>query len=321
LTVIQPDPYNEDRERIESAVKAMEYKDYYKILGVDRKADDQTIKKAYRKLALEYHPDKKPGDNVAEERFKEINEAYEVLGDKAKRAKYDQLGSSYRDWQRRGAQGGFDWSQWMGGSPRGVQVEFGDISDLFGSGFSDFFNTIFGGQARSPSARRGRDIEHPISITLDEAYRGTTRMFQQNGRRIEVDIPPGAKTGTKVRVAGQGEQGGGIAGDLYLRISVQPDQRFTRREDDLYAVVQIDLYTAVLGGEVEVDTPEGKVMLSIPAGSQPGQKFRLKGQGMPRLRNPSKRGDLYAKLEVSLPRELSAEEKDMFEQLQNLKGK
>ena len=188
----------------------MEYKDYYKILGVERNASQPEIKRAYRQLALQYHPDKNPDDESAESRFKEINEAYEVIGDPAKRAKFDQLGSSYRNWERKGHPGGFDWSQWTAGAPGGVRVEVGDIGDMFG-GFSDFFNSIFGGMGAQPQGfsqqirSRGRDVEKPVSITLAEALQGTTRSFRRNGGQIEVTIPPGAKTGTKVRISGKGQ--------------------------------------------------------------------------------------------------------------------
>jgi curved DNA-binding protein len=301
----------------------MEYKDYYRTLGVARDADQKEIKRAYRKLALQYHPDKNPDDRAAEERFKEINEAYEVLGDREKRSKYDQLGSSYRAWERGGGrQGGFDWSQWASGVPGGARVEVGDLGDLFGGGFSDFFNTIFGmgGAARS-APRRGRDLEHGVSITLAEAYRGTSRSLQLDGRRLEVDIPAGARTGTKVRLSGKGEAGDRQTGDLYLRIEVLPDESFTRKGDDLYTEVPVDLYAAVLGGEVPVQTFEGPVILTVPPGSQSGQTLRLKGRGMPSLRDPSRHGDLYARLKISLPRNLSAEERELFQRLAALRGK
>jgi curved DNA-binding protein len=301
----------------------MEYKDYYRTLGVARDADQREIKRAYRKLAVQYHPDKNPDDKAAEERFKEINEAYEVLGDREKRSKYDQLGASYRAWERSGGRpGGFDWSQWVSGVPGGARVEVGDLGDLFGGGFSDFFNSIFGmGGATRSAPRRGRDLEQGVSITLAEAYRGTSRALQLNGRRLEVNIPAGARTGTKVRLSGKGEAGDRQTGDLYLRIEVLPDERFTRRGDDLYTDVILDLYTAVLGGEVPVLTFEGSVILTVPAGSQPGQTLRLKGRGMPSLRDPSRHGDLYARLKISLPRDLSAEERELFQRLAALRGK
>jgi curved DNA-binding protein len=304
----------------------MDYKDYYKILGVDRNASESEIKRAYRKLALKLHPDKNPGDKNAESRFKEINEAYEVLGDPEKRAKYDSLGASYKNWERMGGQpGNFDWSQWMGGgAPGGVHVEVGDLGDLFG-GFSDFFNAIFGGSPRQSQgfsgARRGRgrDIEQQVNISLTEAYTGTTRTFRRNGRNLEVKIPPGAKTGTKVRFTQQGEVGSHQAGDLYLVVHVEPDPRFKRTGDDLHVDLKVDLYSAILGGEARVPTLAGDVVLSIPPESKPGQTFRMKGRGMPKLRNPSAHGDLYAKLNITLPEKLSKRERDLFKELAQLR--
>jgi len=302
----------------------MEYKDYYKILGVDRTASSDEIKRVYRKLALKLHPDKNPDDNQAEERFKEINEAYEVLGDSAKRAKYDQLGSSYRSWERTGSQpGSFDWSEWMsGGQGGGVRVDMGDIDDVFG-GFSDFFSVIFGGMGaqqqgqRARGRRQGRDVNQPVTITLGEANTGTTRTLTINGKKIEVTIPPGARTGTKVRVSGLGEAGAQKSGDLFLVINVEPDSIFKRKDDDLYTKVKVDLYTAVLGGEVEVPTLSSDVVLTIPSGSQPDQSFRLKGRGLPSLRNKNKRGDLYVRLDITLPDELNPRERELFEELAN----
>jgi curved DNA-binding protein len=306
----------------------MEYKDYYKILGVDRSASDKDIKKAYRQLALKYHPDKNPGDKQAEELFKEINEAYEVLGDPEKRQKYNQLGESYRAWERMGGRpGGFDWSQWTQGAPGGVHVEFGDLGNLFGSGFSDFFNTIFGGvpgQQRGGFGRartRGRDIEQPVSISLNEAYHGALRVLQHDGRRLEIKIPAGSKTGTKVRITGKGHPGTAGPGDLFLKVKVENDPRFERKEDNLYAEVEVDLYTAVLGGEEIVPTLTGPVVLTIPPGSQNGQTFRLKNRGMPKIRNPKAFGDLYAKIKVLIPEKLSSQEKKLFKQLAALRNK
>jgi curved DNA-binding protein len=304
----------------------MEYKDYYKVLGVDRKASADDIKRKYRKLALELHPDKNPGDEQAENRFKEINEAYEVLGDPEKRAKFDQLGSSYRAWEQTGGQpGGYDWSQWASGFPGGgVRVEVGDLGDMMG-GFSDFFNAIFGGvNPASPGMRgarssRGRDIEHPITISLQEAYTGTSRTIQLNGKRLEVKIPPGARDGTKVRISGKGEGGGRQSGDLYLLIRVEKDARFDQKGDELHTSVSVDLITAVLGGEVRVPTPTGDVLLAIPAGSQPGQTFRLKGRGMPNLKSKSRHGDLFAELEVKIPDSLSKREQELYKELQDLR--
>ncbi len=303
----------------------MEYKDYYKILGVERNASEEEIKRAYRKLALKYHPDKNPDDKKAEERFKEINEAYDVLGDPTKRSKYDQLGSSYRAWERMGGQpGGFDWSQWASGTPGGVRIEVGDLGDLFG-GFSDFFNTIFGGMAGQSqdftgrTQSRTRDIEQPVNISLAEAYNGTTRVVRVDGRQIEVKIPPGARTGTKVRINLKKGSGQLDMGNLYLLVNVAPDPIYERKGEDLYIDVDLDLYSAILGCETRIKTFAGDVMLTIPPGSQPGQSFRLKGRGMPKLQKPSQYGDLYARLQIELPRRLSDQERDLFQQLAKLR--
>jgi curved DNA-binding protein len=304
----------------------MDYKDYYQILGIDKNAKTDEIKRAYRKLALKYHPDKNPGDKDSEERFKEINEAYEVLSNPSKRERYDQISSSYQRWQRTGGTpGSFDWSRWTTATPGGMRVEFTDIGDLFGGGFSDFFNAIFSemGVSRSRPSQtqrsRNRDIEQAITISLSEAYKGTTRLLQRDGRTLEVKIPPGAKTGTKIRIAGQGIRGGGGTGDLYLVVRVDADQGFERKNNDLYTEVAVDLYTAVLGGEVLVPTPGGPIILTIPPGSQPNQSLRLKGRGMPHLRNANQHGDLYARLKIRLPRDLSDEESDLFKRLASLR--
>jgi curved DNA-binding protein len=317
----------------------MEYKDYYKILGVDRNASQADIKKAYRRLARKYHPDVNPGDKGSEARFKEINEAHEVLSDPEKRKKYDQLGVSWREWQQRGAPGNYDWSQWFTGAPGGgrVRVEYGgdlgDLRDLFGAAggsFSDFFQAIFGGMgggepfrstAGRPHPRQGQSYTHSVEITLEEAFGGTTRILQMDGQRLEVKIPPGVRTGSRVRVAGQGGEGigGGARGDLYLQVKVLDHPTFERRGDDLYCDLPVDLYTAMLGGEVRVPTLKGNVVLKIPPETQAGRMFRLGGQGMPLLRNPSQHGDLYVKARVTVPQNLSEQEKNLFRELANLR--
>jgi len=307
----------------------MDYKDYYKTLGVDRRASEREIKQAYRKLARQYHPDINPGDKQAEEKFKAINEAHEVLSDPEKRQKYDQLGADYFRWQQRGGDpSGFDWSQWFTqpGSGR-VRVEYGDLDDLFGGGgFSDFFQSIFGGaggQTRSGRRARakGRDYEQSVEITLEEAAHGTQRVLASDGERITVKIPPGVKTASKVRVAGKGEPGigGGPAGNLYLKVTVAKHSVFEREGDDLHCEVPVDLYTAVLGGETEVPTLDGKVQLKIPASTQGGRTFRLRGKGMPQVRNPERRGDLYATVRITVPRKLGRKERALFKELADLR--
>jgi len=304
----------------------MDYKDYYKVLGVDKSASTDDIKKAYRKLARKYHPDVNPNNKVAEERFKEINEANEVLTDPDKRSKYDRLGSSWQAYQRAGGGGGFDWSEWMAAGNRGGYV---DLNDILGGGagrggnFSDFFEAIFGnmGQART-APRQGQDYTQKVEISLEEAFNGAARILRVGDRRIEVKIPKGAKTGTKVRVRGEGAEGigGGSKGDLYLEIEVAPHPTFERVGDDLYTELPVDLYTAILGGEATVPTFKGKIKLRIPPETQSGRKFRLKGQGMPHLKQSDERGDLYAKVVVQLPQNLTPEEIALFEELADMRG-
>lgn len=301
----------------------MDYKDYYKILGVDRKATQDEIKKTYRKLAMKYHPDQNRGNKQAEEKFKEINEAYEVLGDAKKREKYDQLGSSYSQWQQAGGNpGNFNWNEWVSQQPQGGrQVDMGDFGDVFG-GFSDFFSAIFGGMGGMNTAvrqqARPQAIEQGVQITLDEAYRGTQRIFQIGDRRIEVKIPAGAMTGTKVRMSGAVPTSTGGRGDLHLVVEVLPDSRFSVEGANLTTEVMVDLYTAVLGGSATVHTLSGDVVLTIPAGTQPGQKIRLAGRGMPKLKEPGKFGDLFAVIKVNIPRKLSDKQRRLFTDLRNM---
>ena len=312
----------------------MEYQDYYKTLGVERGASAEELKRAYRKLAMKFHPDRNQGDKTSEEKFKKINEAYEVLKDPQKRSRYDQLGESYNRWQQTSAgRENFNWDDWFGqtgqaAGPRGAgtRVDMGDLNDFLGGagGFSDFFNMLFGGaggmggavrtQSRS-SAPRPRHYEQSVHISLMEAFQGTERTLTvDNLQRLQVKIPPGAKTGTKVRMAGA-IASSGQKDDIYLVIEVDPDDNYEREGDDLYTDVSIDLFTAVLGGPAIVQTPGGQVTLTIPAGTQPGQKIRLSGRGMPHLRNPQSAGDLFARIKVSLPRHLNEKQLALFEQL------
>lgn len=313
----------------------MNYKDYYAILGVSKNATEKEIKKSYRKLARKYHPDVNPGDATTEEKFKDINEAQEVLLDSEKRKLYDQFGSQWEQYQRAGGQAqDYDWSQWQqaqsgGGrqtrrtvSPEEFEQMFGDQGE-----FSDFFETLFGGgsrasgfsqQARQPRPRKGQDMEHKVSITLEEAFQGTTRALEwENGRTIQAKIPRGVHTGARIRLSGQGGQGqaGGASGDLYLKIHVQPHHTFHRDGDNLRVDVPVDLYTAVLGGKVPVKSLDRTVQLTTPPETPNGKTFRLRGLGMPNLRNPDQRGDLYAKVDMQLPRNLTPEEKELFRQL------
>ena len=301
----------------------MEYRDYYKVLDVSRTATADEIKTAFRKLAMQYHPDRNPGDKQAEEHFKEINEAYQVLSDPQKRARYDQLGDSYSQWQQNGAPGNYDWGQWSAG--QGAQEV--NLDDLFGEGmFSDFFRSIFGGtnvgQAlRGRSSRGGAaSVQQPVVISLKEAYLGTTRTLQTASRRVDVKIPAGVRTGTKIRVRAAGPaRSDGSPSDLYLVMDVAEDPLFERDGDDLHTHVTIDVFKAILGGEMEVITLSGKVILTIPAGTQPEQVFRVAGRGMPVLKQPQATGDLYVHLKVQIPRQLNARQKSLLAEAAKLK--
>lgn len=301
----------------------MEYKDYYKVLGVEKSASQDDIRKAFRKLAVKFHPDKNPGDKKAEERFKEINEANEVLSDPDKRKKYDQLGANWKQYEQAGYQPGARGQQ---GNPFGQYYE-GDPSEFFGGndGFSDFFSQFFGGggsRMRSGAgqrARAGHDYQAEADLTLDEAYRGTSRVINLDGHKIRISTKPGAYDGQLLRIKGKGAPGagGGAAGDLYVRIKILPHPLFQRDGDDLVKTKSIDLYTAVLGGKVDVQTLTGKLKMTVPAGTQPGQTLRLKGHGMPVYGKENQHGDLLVKLNVNIPKNLSAEQRTMFEKLRD----
>ena len=310
----------------------MEYRDYYQILGVSKTATDKEIKQAYRKLARKYHPDLNPNNKTAQEKFKEINEANDVLSDPEKRRKYDTLGANwqqYEQYQRAGGQGPFQWGG-QGTQYRTVSPE--DFESIFGGGdaggVSDFFRTFFGGgfgggagtrtQARP---RRGQDIEQEIDISLDEAYRGAARLVDKDARRLEIKIPAGVKTGSKIRYGGEGMPGaaGGSAGDLYLRVQVMPHPAFERQGDDLHGDLPVDLFTALLGGEATLQTLKGQLVVKIPPETQSGKIFRLAGQGMPRLNESNSFGDLYAKVRVVLPEHLTPEERELVQKLAALR--
>ena len=293
----------------------MDYKDYYKVLGVPRNASADEIRKVYRKLAMQYHPDRYPGDRQAEDRFKEINEAYQVLSDEQKRARYDQLGSDYSNWQQRGGSpNDFNWGQWS--SSGGTRVDMGDLNDLFGDGtFSDFFRSIFGGAGAAQAARSAMGSEQPLHITLKEAFEGTTRQLSTEKRKVQVRIPAGVKDGSRVRVAGAGPQGS----DLYLIVDIEADDRFEREGNDLHTTASVDVFTAILGGEAEVETMTGKVRLNVPAGTQPGQLFRIAGRGMPPLKNSHAKGDLYVRLKVQIPKYLSSKQRELLEEAAKIK--
>jgi curved DNA-binding protein len=306
---------------------AVQYKDYYEVLGVPKDADEKVIKAAYRKLARKYHPDVCADKAEGESRFKEINEAYEVLSDKEKRAKYNQFGADWQRAQQSGQTGDFDWSKYQTGQQQGGYTRYTteDLQDLFGEGapFSDFFTQLFGAGATQaqPRAAHGRDIEQPVTVTLAEAYKGTTRRLKRyDGPTIEVKIPPGVDTGTRMRVKGQGMPGRrGQAGDLWLVITVEDDPRFIRKGSDLHTRVQVPLYTAMLGGDATVPLLEGKARLRIPAETQIGSELRLKGQGMPVYGDAGTRGDLYVAIDVRLPVRLSEKEQTLLKELAGMR--
>jgi curved DNA-binding protein len=307
----------------------VEYKDYYKILGVPKTATDKEIKAAFRKQARKYHPDVNKGDPKAEARFKEVNEANEVLSDPEKRQRYDHLGpdwASYRQGPGAGAPGG------------GYTVDFGG-QDM--GGFSDFFRTIFGGGFGGQGAGgfpggaggqggfeeafgggAGHDVEGTVELTVEDVLHGTTRTVQlgegPSTRKVEVRIPPGVRDGSRVRAAGEGGTGrSGRRGDLYLRVKVLPHPMFERKADDLHVNITVPLTTAVLGGETSVPTLEGPLGIKVPAGSRPGRVLRLRNHGLPRLEGGG-RGDLLATLAVALPQKLSDREQALFEELRSL---
>lgn len=292
----------------------MEYKDYYKILEVDKNSSLEDIEEAYRKLARKHQPDVTAGNKQAQALLKELDEAHQVLTDPERRARYDQLSASWRKHLQAGSPQSFDWDRWQTGSPSAGQS--GD--------FSEFFETIFREVKQSDAAvpQPGPDITKSVEITLEEAFSGATRILQMGNRKLEVRIPKGAKSGTKIRVRGEGGEGlaGGPKGDLYLEISVAPHPVFQQVGDDLHFDLPVDLYTAVLGGEAVVPLLKGKVKLKIPPETQSGRTFRLKGQGMPRLKHPDERGDLYARVMIQVPQNLSDEEIALFEELADLRG-
>ncbi|NMM49968.1 DnaJ C-terminal domain-containing protein [Marinigracilibium pacificum] len=301
----------------------MDYKDYYDILGVDKKASQEEIKKAYRKLAVKYHPDKNPGDKTAEDKFKEISEANEVLGDPKKREQYDKLGKNWKQYQNAGydpnaargpfGQGGFNY-QYQG-----------DPSEFFGGGgFSDFFEAFFGGGRRSGRRQSGfggandipgNDLSGELSISLYEAYHGTERIVNIGPEKIKVKIKPGAYDGLKLRIKGKGQPGPtGKRGNVLLKVNVSEQKGYDRKGDDLYMDQEIDVFTLLLGGDVEIDSFTGKIKIKIPEGTKNDKTLRLKGKGMPEY-NGKGHGDLYVRIKAKLPEKLNDEQKEMVKNL------
>lgn len=307
----------------------MDFKDYYKILGVERKASADEIKKAYRKLAVKYHPDKNPNNKQAEEKFKEMNEAYEVLGNEEKRKKYDELGENWNQHrQQGGGDGNFDWSRWQNAGGRQSRT-YTSGGDFEGSGdFSDFFENIFGGSrsgrggTRSRQPRKGQDYEAELSISLEEAYAGTTRQLETDGEKLQIKIKPGVKEGQLLRLKEKGGHGAnnGPRGDVLIRVHVEPHPHFERKSDDLYCDIPVELYTAVLGGKSLIRTLKGNIRIDIAKETESGKVLRLKGMGMPRFGSENQFGDLYAKVKIVVPKNLTVEEVELFKKLATLRS-
>jgi len=311
----------------------MDFKDYYKVLEVDKKAGEDDIKKSYKKLAKKYHPDVNKNPE-AEKKFKDISEAYTVLSDPEKRRKYDNLGSSYNSFtQRGGNEDGFDWSQWYNSqaqaqsqqnSPRSGQT----INDIFDNGgsVSDFFDRIFGGGTKNPFANKmpqpqnGEDYEMAVELTLEEAFTGTARLLTISGEKMELKFKPGTKSDQVLKISGKGYPGknNGKNGDLIIKIKVLEHNKYERDGDDIKMEALIDVYTLILGGEAKISTIGGQLKITIPAESQNGKILKLKGQGMPLYSDNNKRGDLYLKLIAKLPAKLTERERELLEEIKEI---
>ncbi|MGB2869257.1 MAG: J domain-containing protein [Bacteroidota bacterium] len=303
----------------------MTYKDYYKDLGVGKTATPREIKKAYRSLANKYHPDKTNGDRSAEEQFKVISEANEVLSDPVKRKKYDRFGADWKHYEEAGAQpGGFDWSKYAGGRGGRTRQAGGNESDaaIADDDMGDLFEMLFGQHSGQSRTRRsvvikGEDLETETVISLEDAYHGTTRLIKVNGQTIKVTIRPGVADRQLLRIAGKGGSGlsGGPNGDLYLTIKVAPHQGIHRKGNDLAQDLPVDLYTALLGGKTQIKTLIGKVAVNIPKGTPNGKELRLRGLGMPVYAKKNEFGNLLVKVDIALPENLSEAETGLFGKL------
>lgn len=291
----------------------MDYKDYYKVLGLEKTASADVIKKAYRKLAVKYHPDKNPGNKASEEKFKELNEAYEVLGDKEKRQRYDELGENWQQAQQ----------QNYGAYGNGRQSAYSSGEQTFGGGdFSDFFESFFGGRFSSGGSRgpqKGGDYSAEVELSLEEVFNGASRLMDVNGEKLQMKFKPGVKEGQTLRIRGKGAPGSnnGGRGDIYVTVHIAPHSHFERKENDIYCEAPVDLYTLVLGGKATIHTLKGMIKIDIPKETENGKILRLKGMGMPVFGNESEKGDLYAKVKAVLPKNLSKEEIELFQNLKN----
>jgi curved DNA-binding protein len=309
----------------------MEYKDYYKILGVEKSATQDEIKKAYRKLAMKYHPDRNSGNKSAEEKFKEITEANEVLSDPEKRKKYDTLGANWKQYQHTGGQGFDDFFTNFGGGRRssGSTYEFsGNLGEMFGGmggGFSDFFESFFGGGGRGFGGRTqpqktAVDVEAILNVTLEDVFNGSEKTINVDGKKLKIKVNPGTKEGQKLRLKGLGRSktADGTTGDLYLNIHILQHPFYEIKDGALYYNLDVDLYTAVLGGKENIKTLDGKtVSINIPEGTESEKKLRLKGLG---LIDNGLRGDLLVDIHVTVPKNLNKEEKELFKKLKSLRN-
>jgi curved DNA-binding protein len=310
----------------------MDYKDYYRILGVPKTATPEEIKKAYRQLALKYHPDRNTDGKAggAEDKFKEVNEAHQVLSDPEKRKKYDQFGEDWQRYEQAGApSGGFDWSRYAGQGGGGGRRTAFDSGDVFSDvGSEDFFEMLFGRGVREQAGRRttprrGVDIEAETTITLEEAYNSTTRVIELGGQTIRVKIKPGIADAQVLKLTGKGSAGrnSGPNGDLYITIHVAEHPDYQRKGNDLYRDARMDLYTAVLGGKIEVPALKTMVRVDVPRGSENGKVLRLPGLGMPVYNESNRFGDLYVRLTVELPKQLTEAELELFKKLADMRSK
>lgn len=292
----------------------MEFIDYYKVLGIDKSASAEDIKKAYRKLARKLHPDLNPNDKEAHQKFQQVNEANEVLSDPEKRKKYDQYG---KDWQHAD-----QFEQQRRSQPGSQYAGSGKFSGDEEHDFSDFFESMFGGAGRSPQTKfRGQDYQAELQLSLADVMKTHQQTLTVNGKNIRITIPAGVENGQKIKLKEYGAPGvnGGPAGDLYITFTIAAHPNFKRLGNDLYTTATIDLYTAILGGETIVDTLTGKVKLTVNPETQSGSKIRLKGKGMPVYKKEAEAGDLYVTYEVKLPANLTTEQKELFTQLSKLK--
>ena len=304
----------------------MDFKDYYKILGVAKTATAAEIKKSYRKLAIKYHPDKNQNNKPAEEKFKEINEANEVLTNAEKRKKYDEVGADWKHYQQQSGTQDFDGFK-QGNRNDGNQHHYGQGEQFNEENFSDFFENIFGARFGSNSKNKqrsfkGSDYNAALKISLEEAYTGTARQLSLDTQKLEMKIKPGIKDGQVLRLKGKGGKGinGGEDGDLFITVEVTEHPHYKRKEDDLYGAVQVELYTAMLGGQATINTLRNPVKMNISRETENGKLLRLKGMGMPKYDKENEYGDLYATVNITMPKNLSPKEMDLFKELSTIKN-